>query len=118
MQRWNLKQKQNLKKHERIPMAIMKKSKRKELTREDAQSELTRLEREIQAEVSARGSQGKPKNSGKFREMRRFRATLLQLLAQKASVQKSVLDKNRPDSSVKSVAVKPVQKAAGTAGTS
>ncbi len=65
-------------------MAVMKKSKRKDLTREDAQKELSRIEQELRAELSTRGSSGKPKNSGKFREMKRFRATLLGFLSQKS----------------------------------
>lgn len=67
-------------------MAIMKKSKRKDLTREDAEKELARIQQELVAEISSRGSSGKPKNSGKFREMKRFRATLLGFLSQKAKL--------------------------------
>ena len=64
-------------------MALLKKSKRKEMTRDDAQTELSRIQQEISAELSIRGSSGKPKNPGKFREMKRLRATLLEILSSK-----------------------------------
>lgn len=65
-------------------MAIMKKRKRAELTLEDINHEMAKALQEIRAEDSSRANTGRPKNPGKYRELKRWVATLKMMLSKKA----------------------------------
>lgn len=64
-------------------MALIRKSKLKELTPSDLQAELAKVRSELRAEAAAKGSGQKPKNPGRYKELRRMIARLLTKLHQK-----------------------------------
>jgi len=64
-------------------MAIIRKSKFKEMTTADLQTELGKVRAELRAESQAKGSGQKPKNPGRFKQLRRAIARLLTKLHQK-----------------------------------
>lgn len=63
-------------------MALIQKSKLKDMTRNDMQAELTKVRSELRAEVAAKGSGQKPKSPGRYKQLRRMIARLLTKLHQ------------------------------------
>lgn len=64
-------------------MALIQKSKLKEMTTQDLQTELEKATSELRAETAAKGSGQKPKNPGRFKQLRRMIARLSTKLHQK-----------------------------------
>ncbi|MBI2444945.1 50S ribosomal protein L29 [Candidatus Micrarchaeota archaeon] len=64
-------------------MAIIQKSKLKEMTATDMQTELSKVRSELRAEIAAKGSGQKPKNPGRYKQLRRMIARLITKLNQK-----------------------------------
>ncbi|MFA6048941.1 MAG: 50S ribosomal protein L29 [Candidatus Micrarchaeia archaeon] len=66
-------------------MAIIKKSDLAAMDANALAQKENELELEIRREKGAIATAGKPSNSGKFREMKRLRATIKMLLSKKAA---------------------------------
>ncbi|MBI5226324.1 50S ribosomal protein L29 [Candidatus Micrarchaeota archaeon] len=64
-------------------MAIIQKSKLNDMTSADMEAELQKVRSEYRAEMAAFGSSGKPKNPGRYKELRRMVARLITKMAQK-----------------------------------
>ncbi len=64
-------------------MAIIQKSKLNDMTSTDLETELAKVRSEYRAEMAAKGASGKPKNPGRYKELRRMVARLITKMAQK-----------------------------------
>ncbi len=63
-------------------MALIQKSKLKDMTAQDVQTELSKVRSELRAEIAAKGSGQKPKSPGRYKQLRRMVARLLTKLHQ------------------------------------
>ena len=64
-------------------MAIIRKSKLKEMQTQALQVELGKVRSELRAETAAKGSGQKPKSRGRYKELRRAIARLITKLSEK-----------------------------------
>ncbi len=66
-------------------MALIRKSKLKEMTLNDMEQELKKTRSELQSENASRATGGKPKSPGRVRQLRRLVARLTTLMRQKSA---------------------------------
>ncbi|MDP2717242.1 MAG: 50S ribosomal protein L29 [Candidatus Micrarchaeota archaeon] len=64
-------------------MALIRKSKLRDMTVDDLKSEYAKAALEYHAESAARAGSQKPKNAGRYKALRRLKARILTLLSQK-----------------------------------
>ncbi len=64
-------------------MAVIRLKELKEKTPEELQAELLKMQKEISAEYASIKTTGRPKNAGKYKEMKRVKSRIMTLLHQK-----------------------------------